>query len=142
MGVLSRRIEQLLSGLESGNIMLPAEGSSDGIDELKRDLEKIRRLPIGGVDLKTCTPLVRHLSRTILSAKKVLDQGEELPLRDSLPDDVSPKKIVTLQREYFQLLSSFFEETTETPTELFGKYDSFDESLRRDARVQENGSVR
>jgi hypothetical protein len=133
MGVLTRRIEELLSLLESGKIVLPAAETSECLAELKRDLEKIRRLPTGEIDLKTCTPLVRHLSRTILSTKKFLDHSEKPPAAD-LPDDISPKRVIEAQREYFQLVSQFFEETTETRAELFGKYDSFGDSIRRDAK--------
>src|SRR5438445_3165566 len=121
MGLLTRRIGQLLDELKSGRIVLPAQG----MEEFVHDLELIRKLPNGEVDLKSCTTLVRQLAGTILAARQCIEEGETQKAGSSLLDEMTPKKFVALQREYFQLLNQFFEETTGTTAEQFGKYDSF-----------------
>src|SRR5438105_15958394 len=105
MGVLTRKIDLLLQELKAGKIHL----SRDGMKDFVRDLESIRRMRNGEVDLKSCTPLVRQLTGTILSAKKMLQQDELPKATCSLPEDITPKKFIAIQREYFQILNSFFE---------------------------------
>jgi hypothetical protein len=96
-------------------------------------LLKIQVLPNGEIDLTTCTPLVRHLSKTILSAKRAM-QDDDTPPAGPLLHDFTPTQVEATQREYFQLIQAFFEDTTGRPSELFAKYQSFSDEVRADAR--------
>jgi hypothetical protein len=132
MGILIRRIERLRQELESGQIILPADDSG-ALAQFKEDLLKIQVLPNGEIDLTTCTALVRQLSKTILSAKRAM-QDDDTPSAGPLQHDFTATQVEETQREYFQLIEAFFENTTGRPSELFAKYQSFTDEVRADAR--------
>ena len=90
MGVLGRRVDQLLKAVESGKVHF--KRGNPVLEELASDLAKVTRHPSGDIDLETCTPLVRQMSRTFRLASRTLTEIDPAappePLENSTPKEV------------------------------------------------------
>ncbi len=127
MGVLTSRIDQLLNAVKSGKVLL--KSGEPTLEQLASDLDKVLRLPNGDIDLSTCSPLVRQLSRSFQIAHRTMIELD--PANPQItPESSTPKEIEAAQREYFVLIDQFFEAATGTPASRFEEKMTFSNRVR------------
>ena len=131
MGLLSRKVEQLLSDLEDGKLHLSAAPISSDFDQLKLDLERVRKLENGEVDLHTCSDLVKSASRSLALARQVVQEGAVPPRADD-HGQITKEQVETAQRQYFRIIGDFFEGVTECPAERYCQGESFGHRIKKD----------
>jgi hypothetical protein len=127
MGTLGRRVDRLLKAVEAGKVRF--KKGNPILEEFVTDLAKVKRLPDGDIDLESCTPRVRSLSRSINLAQHTIGDIENPPIPE-VPETLTPKEVEETQREYFRLLGEFFFAATGTSAEQFAEKTSFNHRIR------------
>jgi hypothetical protein len=74
MGKLNRQVDGLITACSEGKFFL--KGDDPDLKDLATDLSKVVRMANGQIDLETCTPLVRQMSRSLDLARRSMDQSE------------------------------------------------------------------
>ena len=135
MSYLRRRLEKLLSELETGKLsMTPDVGAT-----LKSDLEGVRRASDGTLLLESCSPRLRSLARAYYGAVNAPDR-DETPQHSAIAPAVDPGE---LNRTLFSLQAEYFESMTGSPPERFvPKGSSFGDEIRNlGARLKGNRAL-
>ncbi len=132
IGVLGRRIEQFIKAIESGVVILNQDDPT--LKELVVDLEKVKRFSDGDIDIASCTPLVRQMSRLFVNATDTLSKIDPQTPPET-PENITPKQVEEAQREYFRLLDDFFQTATGTPASRFEEKITFGDKIRTEAAI-------
>ncbi len=133
MALLRTRIERFLDDIKSGKTVLAQEVTR----ELAADLDGVRYLPDGRVDLDSCSPQLRSIARAYFSASQHLASSSLEPAQPMTPisstmtsDD--PAEAAKLNRELFAHFDAVFRAFTGCPPgDFVPEGSSFAKEIRR-----------
>ncbi len=119
---LERRLNLLLTKFEEGKILFHSSFFEE--KDKKRlidELELVKKLPDGRIDINSATSLVRSFARTFYNLEKFVIEKPQNNIKDDIT--ITMSDVIKAQREYFNLLEEFFIAATGEQSENFLKND-------------------
>ena len=133
---LERRLNTLLTNFEKGKILFPNSFLED--DDKKKIIEELmilKKLPDGRVDINTATPLVRSFSRAFYNLDIFIAQ--ENKVSPKVEANVTIPAIISIQREYLNLLEEFFISATGVkPSKFIKENEYFSDGIHKRSAVE------
>jgi len=126
---LERRLTYLVNKFKEGKILFHDSFFQEkDKKELIDELELVKNLPNGRVDINSATPLVRSFARTFYNLDKYVIEEPQNKVEDDVTITISD--VIQVQREYFHLLEEFFIAATgERPEKFLKKDEDFSDGI-------------
>lgn len=128
---LERRLNYLLTNLEQGKILFSNEFlAEEEKNKLLNELESLKRMSNGRIDINSATRNVRSFARAIYEVDKFFESEKKVSL--PIDDTITLNKVVEVQRNYFSILEEFFTASTgEHPNKFLKKGENFANGIRK-----------